>query len=112
MRHKPEPVVEYLEYIQQAIERVERYTENLDKAGFLQSDLVQDAVIRNIENIGDASRSIDRQFPEFTAHNIPMCLFVLPMRCEMFYPTVILKWIFKYYGERSKMTYRFYIHRL
>lgn len=60
-------VPDYLEHILQAIERIESYTEDLDEVGFLNSELVQDAVIRNIEIIGEASNNIQRVFPEFAA---------------------------------------------
>lgn len=52
-----------------AIERIDRYTAEIDEVAFLSNTLVQDAVVRNLEIIGEASRNIDRKFPEFaTAH--------------------------------------------
>lgn len=36
---------------------------------FLENQLVQDAVIRNIEIIGEASNNIDKNFPEFAEEN-------------------------------------------
>jgi len=39
----------------------------VDEVGFLNSELVQDAVIRNIEIIGEASNNIQRVAPEFAA---------------------------------------------
>ena len=45
-------VGDYLDHILSAIERIERYTSELDEAAFLESELVQDAVIRNIEVSG------------------------------------------------------------
>ncbi|WP_363261124.1 HepT-like ribonuclease domain-containing protein [Rhodoferax sp.] len=45
-------VPDYLGHILQAIERIDRYTADLDEIGFLNSELVQDAVIRNIEIVG------------------------------------------------------------
>lgn len=46
------------------------------KLGFLNSKLVQDAVIRNLEVIGEASRNIERVHPEFAAAHpeIPLAL--------------------------------------
>ncbi len=58
-------VPEYLEHILNAIERIQRYTTGLDKSGFLSHDMIQDAAIRNIEIIGEASNNIQRAFPEF-----------------------------------------------
>ena len=63
-------VPDYLGHILKAIERIERYTAKMDEATFLNSELVQDAVIRNIEIIGEASNNILRAAPEFAAqHN-------------------------------------------
>ena len=39
----------------------------LDELAFLHSEIVQDAVIRNFEIIGEASRNIERHHPEFAA---------------------------------------------
>ena len=62
-------VTDYLGHILRAIERIERYTADMDEAGFLNSELVQDAVIRNIEIVGEASNSIQRVAPEFAAEH-------------------------------------------
>lgn len=58
-------VPEYLKHILQAIERIDRYTAAMDESGFLNSELVQDAVIRNIEIIGEASNNIQCVAPQF-----------------------------------------------
>jgi len=60
-------VADYLEHIAQAIERIDRYTEDMDETAFLASELVQDAVIRNIEIIGEASNNIIRTSPVFAS---------------------------------------------
>jgi uncharacterized protein with HEPN domain len=39
----------------------------MDEAGFLSNAMVQDAVIRNLEIIGEASRNIERVAPQFVA---------------------------------------------
>lgn len=41
----------------------------MDEAAFLNSELVQDAVIRNIEILGEASNNILRVAPEFAARH-------------------------------------------
>lgn len=62
-------VADYLGHIVDAIERIERYVANLGEVEFCRSDIAQDAVIRNIEIIGEACNNILRRFPEFaTAH--------------------------------------------
>lgn len=62
-------VRDYLEHIELAIERIGRYVEGLDRASFLASEEKQDAVIRNIEIIGEAAQSIRRRHPEFAARH-------------------------------------------
>jgi uncharacterized protein with HEPN domain len=62
-------VADYLGHILKAIERIKRYTEGMDEAAFLSSDLVQDAVLRNIEVIGEASNNIVRVDPPFAAQH-------------------------------------------
>ncbi len=62
-------VLEYLDHILNAIQRINRYTNKLDETSFLKSELVQDAVIRNIEIIGEASNNILRNAPEFAAQH-------------------------------------------
>ena len=57
----------YLVHILEAIERIERYTEDMDEVSFLADTLVQDAVIRNVEIIGEASNNIAKLYPEFAA---------------------------------------------
>jgi uncharacterized protein with HEPN domain len=58
-------LADYLGHILQAIERIELYTHGLDEAGFAGTSLVQDAVLRNFEIIGEASRNIESRYPEF-----------------------------------------------
>jgi len=58
-------LIEYLSHILQAIQRINGYTEGMDEATFIQSTMTQDAVIRNIEIIGEASHNIERYFPGF-----------------------------------------------
>ena len=53
-------VPDYLEHILQAIERIERHTADVDEMDFLASELIQDAVIRNLEVIGEAANNIQR----------------------------------------------------
>ena len=51
-------LVDYLQHIVQAAGRIQKYVENLDEEAFKSSDIVQDAVIRNFEVIGEASSNI------------------------------------------------------
>ncbi len=58
-------LISYLEHMTAAIERINRYTCHVDLASFLKDELIQDAVVRNLEIIGEASRNIATRFPEF-----------------------------------------------
>ena len=67
MKRDPQRLPDYLNHILEAIERIEEYVSELDEMAFLGSKLVQDAVIRNFEVIGEASNNIEKRFPEFVA---------------------------------------------
>lgn len=58
---------DYLEHIQLAIDRIQRYLIDVDHAAFLMNEEKQDAVIRNLEVIGEAAGNIQRYFPDFAA---------------------------------------------
>lgn len=62
-------VRDYLEHIQHAIERIQRYIEDMDEVAFLQHEMAQDAVIRNIEIVGEASSNITKRDPDFAARH-------------------------------------------
>lgn len=89
---------DYLGHILKAIERIDRYTAGLDEAGFLGSELVQDAVIRNIEIIGEASNTIQRVAPEFAAQHghIPwLVMYTMRNRVSHGYESVDLEIVWK-----------------
>jgi uncharacterized protein with HEPN domain len=58
-------LADYLAHIAEAIERIDRYTGDMDEVAFLNNELVQDAVIRNFEIIGEASNNIEKHYPDF-----------------------------------------------
>lgn len=60
-------LIDYLAHILEAIERIDRYTEDIDEVAFLQNELVQDAVIRNLEILGEASNNIQKHYSDFAA---------------------------------------------
>ena len=60
-------VPDYLGHILQAMERIERYTLQMDEAQFSASEMIQDAIIRNFEVIGEAANNIQRVDPSFAA---------------------------------------------
>ena len=60
---------DYLEHIQQAIDRIQRYLADIDYSAFLDNEEKQDAVIRNLEVIGEAAGNIQRHFPDFSTQH-------------------------------------------
>ncbi len=48
----------YLIHIAECIGRVESYTQGMSKQAFLDSSLVQDAVIRNLQTMAEATRRL------------------------------------------------------
>lgn len=82
MNRKSLRVPEYLDHILQAIARIERYTHTHSYESFSQDELCQDAVIRNIEIIGEAARNIDGHAPEF-ARRHPEVPWAPCMRCAI-----------------------------
>lgn len=58
---------DYLDHIIEAAARIRDFTEDMTELAFLESKLVQDGVIRNIEVIGEAARNVQRRFPQFAA---------------------------------------------
>jgi uncharacterized protein with HEPN domain len=68
MRDGGTPVLmDYLEHMVEAVERIQRYLSDVDREAFLGNEEKQDAVIRNFEIIGEAAANVARQYPEFVA---------------------------------------------
>jgi uncharacterized protein with HEPN domain len=65
MSHDQQRLADYLAHILEAIDRIERYTAGMDEMTFMDNLLVQDAVIRNLEIIGEASNNIEKHYPTF-----------------------------------------------
>lgn len=81
MKSDKQRLAEYLGHILEAIARIKRYTESLDKPAYLQNEMVQDAVLRNFEIIGEASHNITVNYPAFAAANSDLPLaFAYQMR--------------------------------
>ena len=81
MTRDTQRLADYLHHILEAIDHIHRYVADIDEVAFLQSNLIQDAVIRNIEIIGEASHNIERQYPEFAqAHPELPLTFAYQMR--------------------------------
>jgi uncharacterized protein with HEPN domain len=76
MSRDQQRLADYLAHILEAIERIKRYTKDMAELAFLENQLVQDAVIRNFEIIGEASNNIEKHYPEFAAEHpeLPLAL--------------------------------------
>lgn len=72
---------DYLGHILDAIKQIQNYCEDIDEVSFSANRLIQDAVIRNFEIIGEASKNVERVAPEFvTAHPELPLAFAYDMR--------------------------------
>jgi len=58
---KKNPVI-YLNHIHDCINKIKDYTKGLDHDDFMDNSLIQDAVIRNLEIIGEATKQLDQEF--------------------------------------------------
>lgn len=58
-------IPDYLEHILEALKRIFDYVEDIGEVGFLTNALVQDAVLRNLEIIGEASNKLVRYHDAF-----------------------------------------------
>lgn len=76
MSRDQQRLADYLYHIVEAIERIDRYTDGIGDVEFMDNAMVQDAVIRNIEIIGEASRNIEIHHPEFAAEHSELPLAV------------------------------------
>ena len=64
--NKARRVPDYIGHILQAMARIERHIAGVDRQGFIASELIQDAVIRNLEIVGEAANNIQRVDPVYT----------------------------------------------
>ncbi len=56
---------DYLRHMLEAAEKVARYTGAMDKPAFLADEKTRDAVIRNLETVGEAARRLVEEDAEF-----------------------------------------------
>jgi uncharacterized protein with HEPN domain len=67
-------IPDFLLHILEATARIETYTRGMGDADFFANQLVQDAVIRNIEILGEAARNIDVIDPDFKLNHTELPL--------------------------------------
>lgn len=60
----------FIEHILLCIDKIQQYTKNLTPQDFNNDELIQDAVIRNIEIIGEATKKISKHLKS-QYHEIP-----------------------------------------
>ena len=58
---------DYLRHILEAIDAIQAYTEGMDAAAFIADRKTCDAVIRNIEIIGEACNNVTKHHADFAA---------------------------------------------
>ena len=58
----------YINDIKESISQIEKYIQNISQEDFEKNKLVQDAVVRRLEIIGEASRNIPRSLKERNKH--------------------------------------------
>ena len=61
-------IIVYLEDIIESIVAIEDYTKNLNEKEFYETPIIQDAVIRRLEIIGEAVKSIPKEIREKYPH--------------------------------------------
>lgn len=67
---RPNRLKDYLNHMIQAVEQINTYLDDVSEVEFLNTRLLQDGVIRNLEVIGEAANNIVKKFPEFAqAHS-------------------------------------------
>lgn len=52
----------YLNHILDCINKIQTYSAGIDKVEFLNKPIIQDAVIRNMEIIGEATKQLNQEF--------------------------------------------------
>ena len=60
---------DYLAHIVEAIDRIDRYVDDMVELSFLSDEKTQDAVVRNFEILGEASNNIEKHHPAFAQAN-------------------------------------------
>ena len=69
-------VQDYLAHIVEAIDRIDRYVDDMVELSFLSDEKTQDAVVRNFEILGEASNNIEKHHLAFaqTHADVPWAL--------------------------------------
>ncbi len=54
----------YIEHILKAIDKIHAYSEGMSQSDFRDNELAQDAIIRNIEIIGESTKNISKDLKD------------------------------------------------
>jgi uncharacterized protein with HEPN domain len=74
-------IADYLQHITEAIENIQEYTNGMNVEAFTADRKTRDAVIRNLEIIGEACNNISKRYPDFsTEHSHVPWSFAYEMR--------------------------------
>lgn len=65
MSEKSLRAADYIGHMLDAIARIHEYTTGLDETAFTNTRLIQDAVVRNIEILGEAAQDMRKHCPEW-----------------------------------------------
>jgi uncharacterized protein with HEPN domain len=68
-RAHPLRVADYLQHVTDAIANIQDYTAGMDLAGFMADRKTCDAVIRNLEVIGEACNNVAKNHPDFATQH-------------------------------------------
>ena len=68
-RGSPQRCTDYLRHIVEAIDTIQDYTAGMDAAAFIADRKTCDAVIRNIEIIGEACNNVTKHHADFEAEH-------------------------------------------
>ncbi len=60
----------YIDHIKDCIRKIKEFTQQIEKNDFADNELIQDAVIRNIEIIGEATKKVSNSFKQ-TYYEMP-----------------------------------------
>jgi uncharacterized protein with HEPN domain len=75
-RAQAQRLSDYLAHIVDAISRIQRYVDGMSEQALMADDKTQDAVIRNLEVMGEAARNVQTQHESFarTHGDVPWAL--------------------------------------
>ena len=90
-------VADYLQHVLEAIGNIQDYTAGMDLEAFMEDRKTRDAVIRNLEVIGEACNDGDEEPPGFC---FPACISALELRLRD--AQCIVTWLL-YRGPRDRL---------